>query len=113
MAGGGPSIFKQSLDLWALTASLAVVIFMTIVFELAVHKCENRFGNHQLYGPMLQKVMAEFTVLGFVAICTILAIQSGLVASGATESVAEFEIWILCEMLYVSVHVSNIKIAAD
>ena len=77
MAGGGPSIFKQSLDLWALTASLAVVIFMTIVFELAVHKCENRFGNHQLYGPMLQKVMAEFTVLGFVAICTILAIKVG------------------------------------
>jgi len=118
MAGGGPSIFKQSLDLWHLTASLAIVIFATILFELAVHKCEHRFGKHQLYGPMLQKVMAEFTVLGFVSICTILAIQTGLVASlHVTTSVAEFEIahiWIFfVGFYYVVMAFQNIKIAGE
>ena len=118
MGGGGPSIFVQSLDLWALTASLAIVIAATVAFELAVHTCEHKFERHPLYGPMLQKVMAEFTVLGFVSICTILSIQSGLVAEmKATDSVAAFEvahIWIFqVGCFYVVQAFQNVKVAGD
>ena len=114
MAGGGPSIFKQSRFVGAdgVAGSRHLHDYR---IELAVHKCENRFGNHQLYGPMLQKVMAEFTVLGFVA--SALFWQSKGLVAHATESVAEFEIahiWIFfVGCYYVVLAFQNIKIAAD
>ena len=93
LASGGPPIFVQSLDLVPLTISLAVLITLTITFEVGLHTLKHKYEKDPVIGAVIHKINAEFTVLGFVSIIALLFLQGGGPKIFNVENhVAEFEV---------------------
>ena len=93
LASGGPPIFVQSLDLVPLTISLAVLITLTITFEVGLHTLKHKYEKDPVIGAVIHKINAEFTVLGFVSIIALLFLQGGGPKTFNVENyVAEFEV---------------------
>ena len=92
-SAGAPSIFLQAMDIVPLTVSLAVIIFLTIFFENVLHKLKHKYEEDPIIGAVVNKINAEFTVLGFVSIIVVLLLNSDFIQwTGVNNHVAEFEV---------------------
>ena len=92
-AGGAPSIFIQAMDMIPLTISLAIIITLTIVFEVVLHQLKHKYERDPIARAVVNKINAEFTVLGFVSIIVVLLLNAGFPeAMGWSNHVPEFEV---------------------
>ena len=75
-ASGGPNIFLLHTDLLSLAVSMTLLVVITIVFELSLHRCKHWMSSlGATYKEVFEKITAELTVLGFISVFTIIVAQ--------------------------------------
>ena len=75
-AGGGPNIFLLHTDLLSLAVSMTLLVVITVVFELSLHRCKHWMSHMgPVYKEVFVKITGELTVLGFISVFTIMIAQ--------------------------------------
>ena len=105
-AGNAPSFFAQEMDLVVISSCLTILVGMTVVLEFSVIQLKAYFARNAAITEMVQKVISELMILGFISFTTALVISFNTDAELLQRALAEFElahIWLfVVGMLYVA-----------